>query len=58
MLTYRENRLDLQPFEHNVSLMKMVLDLEGIEYDKVEIEECIYDTNVDVDASWLKKKNI
>jgi len=39
-------------------LMKMVLDLEGIEYDKVEIEECIYDTNVDVDASWLKEKNI
>jgi hypothetical protein len=55
MLTYRESKLDLEPFEHNISLMKLILDLEGIVYDKIEIEECIYDTNINIDHSWLGK---
>jgi len=55
MLTYRESKLDLIPFEHNISIMKLILDLEGICYDKIEIEECIYDTNINLDDSWLNK---
>lgn len=55
MLTYRDNRVDLGPFEHNVSLMKLILDLDGIVYDKIEIEECIYDSNINIDHSWLSK---
>ena len=34
--------------------MKSLLDNMMIEYDKIEIEECIYDSNEDYDKYWLK----
>jgi len=58
MLTYRDKKLDLDPFKHNINLMKLILDLEGVEYDKIEIEECIYDTNESVDDTWLDKSGV
>jgi len=53
MLTYRTNVLNLSSFKIIVEAMKQSLASIDIECDKTEIEECIYDTNETIDASWL-----
>jgi hypothetical protein len=53
MMTYRSNAMDYASFLIVIRAMQKSLDELGIVYDKVEIEECIYDTNESVDNTWL-----
>ena len=55
ILTYRSYTESIDEFIHNVEVKKGNLTLNGFEYDKVEIEECILDTNIDYDSKWLNK---
>lgn len=59
MVTYRavanpalSNEYDF--FVQMISLMELYLNIVEVEYDKVEIEECIYDSNMDLDSKWIK----
>ena len=54
MITYRDYEIGLPEFNSKINEMKGELDKLGVIYDKIEIEECIYDTNIDVDKDWLK----
>ena len=61
MITYRSTVAQLYPdgkdtldcFMWCIEIMKAELKSIGIFYDKVEIEECVYDTNEEIDKSWL-----
>jgi len=52
MCTYR-TRSDINLFKLVIDKFKSYLESEKIEFDKIEVEECIYDTNESVDNSWL-----
>jgi hypothetical protein len=54
MITYRNKKVPLDNFNKIIDYMKSLLDNMMIEYDKIEIEECIYDSNEDYDKYWLK----
>lgn len=56
MITYRGYNIKLQIFQKKI--WKIISELQNlkINFDKVEIEECIYDTNIGIDNSWLNKK--
>jgi uncharacterized protein (TIGR00730 family) len=57
MITRRDYGMSLEVFKAvDIEGMKGCLDGLGIEYDKIEIEECIYDSNVSVDKEWLNAK--
>lgn len=56
MLTYRTNTMELAEFTEKVKTLENYLGTFDIVYDKVEIEECVYDSNVSVDATWLAKQ--
>lgn len=57
ILTRRTYGMSLDVFKAvDVEGMKTTLNNLEIEFDKVEIEECIYDSNVSIDDSWLKPK--
>jgi hypothetical protein len=53
MLTHRDYDRNLTKFKSHISLVKEELEKNGISFDKVEIEECVADTNVDIDNEWL-----
>jgi len=55
MLTYRCNMISRKNFETQVDGIREVLTRKGFEYEKVEVEYAIYDTNVSHDAKWLTK---
>lgn len=55
MITYRNSDMILSMFKSTVETMKGTLDNLNIEYDKIEIEECVFDSNEKIDSSWLKK---
>ena len=58
MITYRNNNISLDEF--NLVINKMSAELVelnksyDVKCDKIEIEECIYDSNINVDSNWLK----
>jgi len=54
MITYRDYEIDLTSFKEKINHMVKLLDEKNINHDKIEIEECIYDSNVLVDYDWLK----
>lgn len=54
MLTYRNNMCGSIKFKLEVEAIKHVLIEEGFEFEKVEVEYAIYDTNVGHDSAWLK----
>ena len=54
MITYRKNDMDIDSFINQIEKFKNDLDRLNIIYDKIEIEECVYDSNISVDNSWLK----
>ena len=56
MLTLRRNDIDLPTFMILVNMMKSTLESLGMECDKIEVEECIYDNNIAIDNDWLKTK--
>lgn len=58
MLTYRSRELNYHLFCIIIQVMQSTLSELGIEYDKVEIEECIYDSNESVDTMWLGNEKL
>lgn len=57
MLTYRNNICGSPKFKLEVEGIKHLLVEEGFEFEKVEVEYAIYDTNVSHDNMWLKENN-
>jgi hypothetical protein len=55
MITYRNSDINLYEFKLELNRMKDFLGDIGVECDKIEIEEAIYDSNELIDASWLKR---
>ena len=53
MLTYRDNMTCRKDFEHGVEAIKWSLDKCGFEFEKVEVEYALYDTNVNHDSKWI-----
>ena len=53
MLTYRCNRIGAPTFKLQVESIKELLNQQGYEFEKVEVEYAIYDTNVTHDAKWI-----
>jgi hypothetical protein len=55
MITYRDFKIDLNDFKSNIDIMLGKLNNEQIRYDKIEIEECIFDSNLSTDNNWFGK---
>ena len=53
MLTYRSNMCGSPKFKLEVEGIKHLLGEEGFEFEKVEVEYAVYDTNVTHDAKWI-----
>lgn len=53
MLTYRDNMTCKEDFKKDVELIKFLLNEDKFEFEKVEVEYAIYDTNVNHDAKWI-----
>jgi len=56
MITYRDSKMTYQEFLNKVESIMVGLDKLNIIYDKVEIEEAIFDSNINIDNSWLNTK--
>jgi len=56
MLTYRSNMCGSPKFKLEVEGIKQLLNEEGFEFEKVEVEYAIYDTNVSHDAKWISNE--
>lgn len=53
MMTYRNYDIGYEEFARVIDSMKELLIQHKIEFDKVEIEECIFDSNISVDKNWI-----
>lgn len=53
MLTYRSNMCGSPKFKLEVEGIKHLLTEEGFEFEKVETEYAVYDTNVTHDSKWI-----
>ena len=53
MITYRSNRCGSTEFKSEVDGLKRILTKKGFEFEKVEVEYAVYDTNVTHDAKWI-----
>lgn len=53
MVTYRSNKVGGDRFQKQVDKIKESLNYDGFEYEKVEVEFAIYDTNVTHDIKWI-----
>jgi NTP pyrophosphatase (non-canonical NTP hydrolase) len=53
MLTYRDNMTCREDFEHGVEAIRWSLDKCGFDFEKVEVEYALYDTNVNHDSKWI-----
>ena len=53
MMTYRSNKCGRYKFESEVNYIKELLSINGFNYEKVEIEYAIYDTNLNHDSKWI-----
>ena len=53
MLTYRSSITSKDEFEDDVNTIKEGLKTNGFEFEKVEVEYAIYDTNVSHDIKWI-----
>lgn len=56
MLTYRSNMCGRPKFELEVKGIQQLLKEEGFDFEKVEVEYAVYDTNVTHDAKWIAGK--
>ena len=56
MITYRDyESLSGSEFSSKIYLMEQKLKTLDTFYDKIEIEECVYDSNEEIDKTWLNK---
>jgi len=53
MITYRDYEASYSQFNKVIDNMKSILEFFQIEFDKVEIEECIFDSNIFIDRNWI-----
>jgi NTP pyrophosphatase (non-canonical NTP hydrolase) len=53
MLTYRSNICGSPKFKLEVETIKALLDENGFDFEKVEVEYAVYDTNVTHDSKWI-----
>lgn len=53
MLTYRCNKIGSPTFKLQVETIKELLKQNGFDFEKVEVEYAIYDTNVTHDVKWI-----
>lgn len=53
MITYRNYNQSFDQFNQVIFDMKERLTELNISFDKVEIEECIHDSNIKVDSNWI-----
>lgn len=53
MLTYRDDSSFKDKFLNDVEYIKNVLSESGFEYEKVEVEYAVYDTNKLHDSEWI-----
>jgi translation initiation factor IF-1 len=53
MLTYRSNTCGRVTFQSEVETIKSLLEKYCYDYEKVEVEYAVYDTNVTHDAKWI-----
>ena len=53
MITFRGSHLPIDRLYLIINRMARELDILNIEYDKIEIEECIFDSNSGIDYTWL-----
>ena len=53
MLTYRSNMCGSPKFKLEVESIKHILDERGFDYEKVEVEYAVYDTNITHDSKWI-----
>jgi len=56
MLTYRSNTCGRPTFQLEVETIKSLLEEYCYDYEKVEVEYAVYDTNVTHDAKWILEK--
>lgn len=57
MATYRTYDLNIKKFENIISSFKNELINNNFEFDKVEVEACIIDTNDTIDKKWLENND-
>jgi len=55
MATLRDYQIDLDTFNSKIDKFKKILTENNLSFDKIEIEGCVIDTNVDLDSKWLIK---
>jgi NTP pyrophosphatase (non-canonical NTP hydrolase) len=56
MITYRNNLCGYETFKEEVELIKLSLMSNEFEFEKVEIEYAIYDSNIHHDDIWISEK--
>lgn len=56
MITYRNNLCGYETFKEEVELIKLSLISNEFEFEKVEIEYAIYDSNIHHDDIWVSNK--
>ncbi len=53
MLTYRSNKCGRYKFESEVNSIKELLSIDNFNFEKVEVEYAVYDTNTNHDSKWI-----
>jgi len=53
MLTYRSNKCGRYKFESEVNKIKELLSIDNFNFEKVEVEYAVYDTNTNHDSKWI-----
>jgi NTP pyrophosphatase (non-canonical NTP hydrolase) len=53
MLTYRSNKCGRYKFESEVNNIKELLSIDNFNFEKVEVEYAVYDTNTNHDSKWI-----
>lgn len=56
MVTLRSYELGYDNFKNDVEVLKKSLIDNGFEFEKVEVEFAVYDTNVSHDINWIEEK--
>lgn len=54
MLTYRSNKCGRYKFESEVNNIKELLSIDNFNFEKVEVEYAVYDTNTKHDSKWIR----
>jgi NTP pyrophosphatase (non-canonical NTP hydrolase) len=53
MLTYRSDKCGRYKFESEVNKIKELLSIDNFNFEKVEVEYAVYDTNTNHDSKWI-----